>query len=87
MVWCLAEALLQSRPLPHIPDLPDGGGSGSGDGAAHLHGVPPAPQPIDSANRQVLRFQGRDSPSESRFKKTTYIKHFICVTIPWRTNN
>ncbi|XP_028035333.1 tyrosine-protein kinase Abl isoform X2 [Bombyx mandarina] len=34
-----SEALLQSRPLPHIPDLPD-------EAAA-----PPAPLPLDSANR------------------------------------
>lgn len=24
VLWCCAEALLQSRPLPHIPALPDG---------------------------------------------------------------
>ncbi|XP_050683432.1 tyrosine-protein kinase Abl isoform X2 [Leptidea sinapis] len=35
-----SEALLQSRPLPHIPDLPDGEGP-----------APPTPQPLDSANR------------------------------------
>ncbi|XP_073957451.1 tyrosine-protein kinase Abl [Choristoneura fumiferana] len=35
-----SEALLQSRPLPHIPDLPDG------EAAA-----PATPQPLDTANR------------------------------------
>ncbi|XP_049884908.1 tyrosine-protein kinase Abl [Pectinophora gossypiella] len=38
-----SEALLQSRPLPHIPDLPDG----ELPSAASA----PAPQPIDTANR------------------------------------
>lgn len=54
----IAEALLQSRPLPHIPDLPDsdppgsvlvGGGSASqGSGGS---GGPGTPLPLDSANR------------------------------------
>lgn len=34
-----SEALLQSRPLPHIPDLPD------------AEAAPPTPQPLDTANR------------------------------------
>ncbi|XP_063632988.1 tyrosine-protein kinase Abl isoform X1 [Cydia splendana] len=34
-----SEALLQSRPLPHIPDLPDG------------ETAPATPQPLDTANR------------------------------------
>ncbi|XP_075991565.1 tyrosine-protein kinase Abl isoform X2 [Anticarsia gemmatalis] len=34
-----SEALLQSRPLPHIPDLPD------------AEPAPPTPQPLDTANR------------------------------------
>ncbi|XP_047040465.1 tyrosine-protein kinase Abl isoform X2 [Helicoverpa zea] len=34
-----SEALLQSRPLPHIPDLPDG------------EPAPGTPQPLDTANR------------------------------------
>ncbi|XP_034839476.1 tyrosine-protein kinase Abl isoform X1 [Maniola hyperantus] len=37
-----SEALLQSRPLPHIPDLPDGEGASA---------APATPQPLDSANR------------------------------------
>lgn len=32
-------------------------------------------------------FRVVNSPSESRFQKTTHIKDFICVTIPWWTNN
>ncbi|XP_060809474.1 tyrosine-protein kinase Abl isoform X2 [Amyelois transitella] len=42
-----SEALLQSRPLPHIPDLPDGE-AGCAPAAAP---APPTPQPLDSANR------------------------------------
>ncbi|XP_045489905.1 tyrosine-protein kinase Abl isoform X4 [Pieris rapae] len=51
-----SEALLQSRPLPHIPDLPDG------------EAAPPAlPQPLDSANRwtskeNLLAHQEEDDP-------------------------
>ncbi|RVE47856.1 hypothetical protein evm_007487, partial [Chilo suppressalis] len=37
-----SEALLQSRPLPHIPDLPDGEGTSA---------APGTPQPLDSATR------------------------------------
>ncbi|XP_052746480.1 tyrosine-protein kinase Abl [Bicyclus anynana] len=37
-----SEALLQSRPLPHIPDLSDGEGASA---------APATPQPLDSANR------------------------------------
>ncbi|XP_046976857.1 tyrosine-protein kinase Abl isoform X1 [Vanessa cardui] len=37
-----SEALLQSRPLPHIPDLPDSEGASA---------APATPQPLDSANR------------------------------------
>ncbi|GLH07868.1 Tyrosine-protein kinase Src64B [Gryllus bimaculatus] len=62
-----SEALLQSRPLPHIPDLPDseppgssGGGSQQGSGAgggagggvgAGGGGAPGTPLPLDSAQR------------------------------------
>ncbi|XP_053624931.1 tyrosine-protein kinase Abl [Plodia interpunctella] len=42
-----SEALLQSRPLPHIPDIPDG----EGPPAAAPAPAPPTPQPLDSANR------------------------------------
>lgn len=54
------EALLQSRPLPHIPDLPDGDapvGAPAGASAGAPAGGPataPAPaasQPLDAANR------------------------------------
>ncbi|XP_072930972.1 tyrosine-protein kinase Abl isoform X2 [Epargyreus clarus] len=38
-------ALLQSRPLPHIPDLPDGEGAAA---------APATPQPLDTANRLLL---------------------------------
>ncbi|XP_059055404.1 tyrosine-protein kinase Abl [Achroia grisella] len=41
-----SEALLQSRPLPHIPDLPDGEGAAAAAAAA-----PSTPQPLDTANR------------------------------------
>ncbi|KAL4717805.1 hypothetical protein ACJJTC_000954 [Scirpophaga incertulas] len=37
-----SEALLQSRPLPHIPDLPDGEGAAA---------APGTPQPLDGATR------------------------------------
>ncbi|KAJ8738077.1 hypothetical protein PYW08_000672 [Mythimna loreyi] len=50
-----SEALLQSRPLPHIPDLPDG------------EPAPGTPQPLDSANRwtskeNLLAHHDEDDP-------------------------
>jgi len=40
-LFCFAEALLQSRPLPHIPDVPEGS-------PPSLSG---SPLPLDSATR------------------------------------
>ncbi|CAG4984802.1 unnamed protein product [Parnassius apollo] len=53
-----SEALRQSRPLPHIPDLPDGEGAGT---------APTTPQPLDTANRwtskeNLLAHQEDDDP-------------------------
>lgn len=62
---CPTEALLQSRPLPHIPDLPDsdppgslqggatpGSGSQSGTGGSGSGtAAPGTPLPLDAANR------------------------------------
>ncbi|KAJ0183942.1 hypothetical protein K1T71_000365 [Dendrolimus kikuchii] len=58
-----SEALLQSRPLPHIPALPDGDAAV----ASATAGVPPAPQPLDAANRwtskeNLLAHHDEDDP-------------------------
>lgn len=41
----VTEALRQSRPLPHIPDLPDGEGTSA---------APPTPQLLETANRFTI---------------------------------
>lgn len=60
-----SEALLQSRPLPHIPDLPDGDSPGSTPSSAAASGAP-LPLPLDSANRwtskENLLAQEEDDP-------------------------
>ncbi|XP_013162206.1 PREDICTED: tyrosine-protein kinase Abl [Papilio xuthus] len=53
-----SEALRQSRPLPHIPDLPDGEGTSA---------APPTPQLLETANRwtskeDLLAHQEDDDP-------------------------
>uniref|UniRef100_A0A1B6DYH9 Tyrosine-protein kinase n=1 Tax=Clastoptera arizonana TaxID=38151 RepID=A0A1B6DYH9_9HEMI len=57
-----SEALLQSRPLPHIPDIPDGDSPGSSPTPA----ATPLALPLDSANRwtskENLLAQEEDDP-------------------------
>ncbi|XP_066992993.2 tyrosine-protein kinase Abl isoform X3 [Anabrus simplex] len=61
-----SEALLQSRPLPHIPDLPDSDPPGSGSGSQGSGPTPGTPLPLDTANRwtskENLLAQEEDDP-------------------------
>ncbi|GBP91759.1 hypothetical protein EVAR_33149_1 [Eumeta japonica] len=52
-----SEALLQSRPLPHIPDLPDG----------EAVAAPGTPLPLDTANRFLQNLDAVSDEHGERF--------------------